>query len=721
MCFCILQISVCGLFSSATPAEKKQPKPAEQFLDDEEEFDQLGTAALEEYELTQRPKEVVASSHTASVVGSSRGSPAAVLGPLTATVQQQQPYSLPAGGASAEADDRVKELSEKLQEMEEKGYERDGEVKLLRTELRKKEEQLREMHVRLVSEHKQKEEEYSQKAKSLSTQLEFKEQELVALRERCSSLEQRQKNQLSLVHTSPIPHSRPPKRPMGQSEEKNRDFLSTKTFMPLSQMSQVDVTPVHISTVSKRGPAIPEATRVTPQQSSSVTGLSLSLAGVVNHEPDTRAVVSSELELRLPPQEMSSRELLTLLAQPELLKIPKFRSESDEDSTETESDSNSPLEPENVSLPGLFSLLHIPQSSSSSAHSMPLFSSNVGLVTPLSKLQETTTPTSGGSSLAKELSYDSTTPATPTRKSRLQLHRQPPHTCARTDMFRTRVVREDFPLRKAQSASNTPTHDSSADPLLPEREPEGISQTLLDSLNVESLTESVRSMLTDSTFSVLSQGMSSSHTTTPLISEPPSLSPSMAPPDCGVRDEDTPNVEVQLLDHLGDVVIRYVAEQMEQAQAFAAASNHSDHESVSEGSQSPMSSISSNTASSTRNSSDLNQPSKADQSFLHHSLCVLETLLKYSRRARDKLTASPPPKYSLEDEVAPTRLETELARGEGVMSEDVEVMEEGGGDDKMGSFGVTASHNFPGTKPRVRVIYRLIDMLLELGIECFPN
>ena len=39
---------------------------------------------------------------------------------------------------------------------EEREYERDGEVKMLRSELRKRDDQLREMHMRLVSEQKAK-------------------------------------------------------------------------------------------------------------------------------------------------------------------------------------------------------------------------------------------------------------------------------------------------------------------------------------------------------------------------------------------------------------------------------------------------------------------------------------------------------------------------------------------------------------------------------------
>ena len=795
-------------------AGKRQSKPAEQNSEEDEDFlDQLGTAALEEYELTQRSSVGSCGSAVAAPKPTWQSSSTAAA-PLTAAAHQQIQHTtvptashvrskqgastgltkfqggvhtagsagecrerlpsgecrerLPSGECrekvssgeyrekvpsgeyrerlpsgeyrekvpsvgsreeretSGEAEERVRELSKRLKELEEKGYERDGEVKMLRTELKKKEDLLRETHSRLVSEHRQKEDEFSRRARSLSTQLEFKEQELSSLREKCSTLEQRHKNQASVVHTSPIPHSRPPQKP-GPSGQKNSDFLSTETFMPLSQMSQADITPVHVSSVPKRvsrEDSTPQAKRSTTQESPHTPGPSTRAAGATNHEPRTTPpslkTVSPEFEepplLRLPPREMSSRELLMLLARPELLNVPKFRDKDDEDSPEEDSDSSSLLlESDGSSLPGLFSLLHIPQSSTSSARSTPHLPSGAGLTTPVSKLHETT-PTSAGNSISNpssEQSYDSNTPSTPVRKSRPHFRGRPPHTCGRTDMFRARVAKEDFPLRKAQSASNTPTHESSSDPLLSEREPEGVSQSLLDSLNVESLAESVRSMLTDSDFSILSQSGFSSHTTTPFPSEPPSLSPSMAPPDCGIRDGDSPGVEVQLLEHIGDVVIHYVAEQMDQAQSSNGASNNSEHESVSENTQqSPKSSVGSNTASSSRNSSDLNRPSKADQSFLHRSLGVLETLLKYSSKARDQLIGPLPPKYSLDDEVAPTVLETELNREAEGTSEEGEEMEEeeeegeGGEGESLGSLETpTTSRDAKETKPRVSIYY----------------
>ena len=761
----------CSNFLSPSAEKRQQPKPEDP--EEEDDFlDELGCAALDDYELTQRQTQTTGGHDSLASASKPKWpvSMAAARTPSPASVQQVYPSVMipPAShgrqktesvldtastsqggrgvveggyqrksstgglqedtGASREAEERVRELNEKLKELEEKSYERDGEVKLLRKELKKKEEQLREMHTRLISEHQQKEEEFSRQTKSLSTQLEFKDQELAALRERCSSLEQRHKNQSSLIHTSPVPNSRPPQKTGGQSEQKSGNFLSTETFMPLSQMTQGDITPIHVSSTSKRsshvlgsGRAVsPEAKRAAPRQLSPVPGPSSAGAGLKGPvlkpaaspgagKSRSCSPESSEPVFNLPPQEMSSQELLMLLARPELLKIPKLR---DEESAEAEDEYGSLLEADDSSLPGLFSLLHIPHSSSSSASSTPLFPSGGGLSTPASKLQEMTPTSAGNSSMSNpssDLSSDSLPPSTPARKSRFRLHNRPPHTCARTDMSRTRLTEEDFPLRKAQSASNTPVQESSSPATIVERAPESISQSLLDSLDVESLTGSIRSMLTDRDLSMFShQSGFGSLTTTPFPSLPPSLSESLEQPDCGLHDANSPVVEIQLLEHIGDVVIRYVAEQTDQAHnsAAGAASNHSEADSF-DSTQSPKSSVGSSTTLSARNTADLNQPSKADQSFLYRILSVLLTLLTYSSKARDQLICPPPPRYSLDDEVAPTVLEVELAReaeGVGEVGEEGEEMEEGGGEreNRMGGDTPKVTHE---TKLRVRIIW----------------
>jgi hypothetical protein len=728
----------------SAPEMRQQPKPpAERSTEEEEDdfLDELGCAALDDYELTQR----LTSSHEPSTselnqpwssgvasagTTSKQVYPSVMIPPgshmkemeatssVTASTSQggrggsEDRIGGPTGGEDrgeiGEAEERVRELREKLKELEEKSYKRDGEVTLLRKELKKKEDQLREMHTRLVSEHQQKEDELSRQTKSLSTQLEFKDQELAALRERCSSLEQRQKNQSSVIHTSPVA---PPQKPGGQ---KSSDFLSTENFMPLSQMrSQGDVTPIHVSTAAKRSShslgneskVSPEAKRAAPGQLSAIPGPSPASAGLKAH--GAKAAVPSQETLgagklsrscspepsepvfNLPPPEISSQELLMLLARPELLKVPKLRSD-EEDSAEAKDESVSLLGADGSSLPGLFSLLHIPQSSSSSTRSTPLFPSGGGLSTPVSRFQDPITPTSAGNSSmsnpSSELSSDSFLPSTPARKSRL--HSRLPHTCARTDVSKSRIAEDNFPLRKAQSASNTPVQESSLPVEIVEKEPEGISQSLLDSLDVESITGSIRSMLTDRDISLFSHHSGfSSLSATPFPSAPPSLSNSAEMPDCGLREGDSPTVVMQLLEHIGDVVIQYVREQTDQVHSTTlnATSNHSEHDSF-DNTQSPKSSAGSNTGSSVRNTADLKEPSRADQSFLYRILTVLQTLLTYSSKARDQLIAPLPPRYSLDDEVEPTVLEAELVKeAEGGGEEGDEIEEEGEREARVGS------------------------------------
>ena len=653
---------------------KKQPQlaqPDPDYEGDDDFLDELGKAALEDYELTQRSPQLQ--------TGHSN--------PAQSTSQFIREPVKESGSQLNLLRSELNAKTEKLQELEEKGYEKDGEVKLLRSELKKKDDQLRELHSKIVSEQKQKEEQFERETKSLSTQLEFKEQELAALKERCSSLELRHKQQPSTSHTSPILHSRPPQRQGEPKSSEKTNFLSTENFMPLSQMSQTDITPVHIAHVSKkikpdqvnverRSPnlkstPIPTRNTDTASTDSNVTSKEQGSKSSTPQQSEKSADPSLKtpdeykpIHLNVPSLEVSSRELLMLLAHPELLKIPTMDDDSDNSSDKEQSSTSQKKEAATSSLPGLFSLLHIPSSSSSKSTS---FSSGTGMTTPVSRLQHNVTPPSAGTSLSGpslEQSSDSL-PKTPIRKSRLQLHK--PHTCGHTDMSRSRlrVAPDDFPLRKTLSASNTPIHERTTTPAVVTSEPEKISQGLLDSVDVDGLTGSILSLLTDGDTSTVLSMLNQSYdslTPTSFPSFPPSLSSSTTHPDYLTRDIKTPSVEVRLLEDIGSVVVRYVTEQMEQARASAisAASNFSDLDSVD--TQSPKSSIGGSTTSSSKNGTDLIEPSKADQTFVCQSLGILETLVTYSRHAREQLTAPLPPKYTLEDETATETLETKLSK-----------------------------------------------------------
>ena len=718
-------------------------------------LDELGTAALEQYELTQRD---TSSAATGSLP------PDLFSRDLSQPEADQPATDPPFFERPPKEDDRIpsregrqespgspvsfENQEERIKQLEEREYERDGEVKMLRSELRKRDDQLREMHMRLVSEQKAKDERFARETKSLSTQLEFKDQEISALQERYSSMEQRHKQQQSVVHSSPIPHSRlaqkhAPGEGPTRSGKRQSEFLSTETFMPLSQMSSSDVTPVHVAHAPiKRGSHVharggksvsPEAAGTTQivasrhspslspslammkgksaeephtvlEPSSAATGKASqptlsksqqktsrsstpSFRGKTPSSSSTAHSHESPLYLHVPPLEMSSRDLLMLLTNGDLLKVPSF--ENVDNGSDMTSDSvkhsgasltagSASLQPSTSSLPGLLSLLHIPRfsSSSSSSSSSPLsslssaavFSS--GMTTPVSSSKHhfapsNMTPPSAGTSMSipsLELSSDSL-PRTPIRKSKLQL-RNKPHTCARTDMTRsrTRVALDDFPLRKSMSASNTPIRGRISSIDIEAH----VSNSLVSSVNIDSLKGSILSLLRADDSSKLSSMLSQidrSHSSSYFTSSLYTLSHPGAHRGFYNRGEslsDSSSVEIQLLLIVGDIVVRYVTDQMERVRASvlsAASQLSSDLESLD--TQSPKSSLGSSTSS--RASSELNQPSKADQSLVCQSLSVLETLLIYSQQAREQLTAPPPPEFAFEDET-PTTLETQLEK-----------------------------------------------------------
>lgn len=725
------------------PVEEKQiDYEADDYLDE------LGTAALEQYELTQRPP-LVADLHRPSssaqtnwldpIVGSGQSE--------TSAVPHESKWKGKGGKqTSGELAGEVKSLREelskevsKVRELEEKGYEKDGEVKLLRGELRKKDDQLRELHANLLAQQKEKDDLFTRETKSLSTQLEFKDQELAALRERCSTLEQRNKQQLSASHTSPIPHSRPPQRcapgeGATRSSQKDSVFLSTETFMPLSQMSSSDVTPVHVSRAPKTGPHASDGKGVSPEtsdvkhktpvgtasqspslvtargksvkeqhrimdQSAAVPGLSSTSRPQKASQPsapssESKPASSVETDeqpifLPVPPLEVSSRDLLMLLTHRDLLETPSF-DDSEDESTVDHFHSQNSLQSTASGLPGLFSLLHIPHMSSSSSS---LLFSACGMTTPISSSKfNPMTPPSAGPNLSVpslELSTDSL-PQTPIRKTKLQLHKS--HTCGRTDMMRsrTRAALDDFPLRKTMSASNTPTHSNTITADDTDETP--VSHTLLKSIDVGSLQGSILSLLREEDSSTASSFLNQSgrsHSVSQFSSSSALLHSAIQDSftSRGDTSQGDVSVEIRLLLDLGDIVCRYVTEQTEKARASTmSTSNTSFSDLDSLDTQSPRSSAGSSSASS-RSNSDLNQPSRADQSVVYQSLSILDTLLTYSRQAREQLTAPPPPEFLLEDEIV-TALESKLGKaqrmGHKARGEEERMEEEGETEDSEG-------------------------------------
>ena len=177
----------------------------------------------------------------------------------------QQPTVVSESSASSESSE---DYREQIRQLQEQNYSKDGEVKVLRGEkerlmgeLRRKDEQMQNVQSQLLSEKQTIQEQLSKEKDTLATKLQFrdqelqmKEQELMKLREK---LEQQKAAPARLSNvplsssatftprtmssTGSAPHRSKPMPRAGKSE-----FLSTETFMPLSQMTSGDVTPVQV-------------------------------------------------------------------------------------------------------------------------------------------------------------------------------------------------------------------------------------------------------------------------------------------------------------------------------------------------------------------------------------------------------------------------------------------------------------------------------------------
>ncbi len=303
------------------------PKPNGEFVtsdrkcDEEQEVDELdllGTAALVQFELTQTEKIDEGSSSSPSVcipetatIPVSRSIPAFHSIPSTKSLDLgsgvtsnseitsrdknlKDPMAPNSGNvntatstkptsAATATTSSVKNLEDKMKQLQEKNFANDGEVKVLRSEkdryvaelrkkdeqlhkkdeqLRKKDEQLNLIQQQMTSEKRASEKMVLKERDSLLTRLQFKEQELRALQEKCAEMEQRQKLLSVSPSASTVQHRLPTKsqpvktnlssvkRVRGgegvgasrtPSPSKPVEFLSSETFMPLSQLSSSSV------------------------------------------------------------------------------------------------------------------------------------------------------------------------------------------------------------------------------------------------------------------------------------------------------------------------------------------------------------------------------------------------------------------------------------------------------------------------------------------------
>ena len=726
-------------------------------------LDEIGSAALEQYELTQRQRSSTPSpipkpqspfsitatytvphsttslsqagttsttaAHSANLPANrtqkwpSPYQTATGLQPSEASVIRNQPSSSTSGVAHTQEpllrpNGENKELAGKIKELREQNFTKDGEVKVLRSEkerlleeLQKKERQLYDVTSQMQLEKRTREEQLIKESESLATQLKFSEQELKALQEKYAFLEQKQKAamQQSSQQTSPLPLSRPPQKSIvgsdsvvrkGRAQSSSRDraaeFLSTETFMPLSQMVPSDVTAVHIrqkrgsqseqgsagdgtalraksakissvspttvsaakkqdkgasttavdvsSTSSSLRSAAKKQDKGTPATAVDVNSTSSSLSSG-SRRVSARAIVRKDSKLLpaatrtfpskdphvvldVPSTQLDGAGLLRLLVDPNLLKLPEFRAEDpafwEEELPSCQSPvckeySTNELSPVVRAPPrkliGLLSLLHPPVPTSP----FPVVFPNM-LMTPVSSHKSSE---SGSGSRSANGSYRriptfeaslDTTPKTPVRKPKIPLPK--PHTCGRSDLSKAKT-RNVFGAAKSLSAANTPVR-------LPPPDQQSAS-SLASSINTAGLEQSIASLLrsTDSSqFSAMVSRLSLSGTS------PSPFGLSHSGDSCTL-----------LLQHLGEIVIEYCNEQQSKAKASASVGNTSElGETLDSSTNSPKSSSSSSTVS----SRDLTSPPAADQELVTQMLGLLETLVCYSRSAREQLLAKPP-------------------------------------------------------------------------------
>ena len=677
-------------------------KPKSSFEDDSDgDLDELGTAALEEFELTQREgnkspspiPEPVSQFHVPIGRPNQPSYPtAATSNPVSNRSQrwpnpydkketpqvsgfQNQPSTL--GGQSQNGrtmkvspppdteyryKEEIHQLQARNQQLLEQNYTRDGEVKVLRNEkermvgeLRKKEGLMHELHTRLLSEQQAKEQQMTKENQSLITQLKFKEQELLDLQGKLAIIEQKQKLPgQSIAQPSPVPLSRAPLKMTSGSKSKlqtlgqKMEFLSTETFMPLSQLSSSDVTAVHVQ--QRIGPQSEQgSTDGTTKQKTTVPSIETSPIAALapkNHQenedittptstsvPEAHVATSARQESpsksttpdqKDPPVVLDipsiGSDLVMLLVQHDLLKVPKFKAEEgvvSADQHTTSLEVSPPVQPLHK-LTGLLSLLHIPVQDSASSLTF-----SHALTTPVSRLRSEDVHSFTGGSLKPMPSLDSSTemtPKTPIRRPRIQPLKS--LTCARSDLSRART--RQIPPGKSLSAANTPIRDN------PEQQ---MVSSLASSINKSGLEQSIASLLRSTDSSKVSTMFKS-------LSRICKISPSPTVSRKPIRSDASC---VYMLQHIGDIIVKYYNEQLVKVRAVFLSGEHVPDlgENFENSIQSPKSSLSSSSTTSSRISQDFS-PAPADQELVSQLLSALETLTTYSRCVREQLLAEPP-------------------------------------------------------------------------------
>ena len=303
----------------------------------------------------------------------------------------------------------------------EKLYARDGELKFLQSEkeilveeMKKKDEHIRSLHAQLVEEKQAMVEQFLKEKESAVTDLRFKEQELVAMQEKCKALEKKPSlHQLNSASSVSSKLHLPPLIP--QVRPKVTEFLSTENFIPLSQVRKASAADRDLPTVSvqqHQKKALSDHEQGNPSYSlgenkppSSAITDTCSSSPIKGRDPSaetpksTRVAVAfseeerSQLDHLCKPVLLDARsseptgtQLLMLLADNDLLTVPSFASIDEEEqvasqerdkegnkswreaAVDTSDAANADCCDQPKKLTGLLSLLHLSSSSSNSLY-----------------------------------------------------------------------------------------------------------------------------------------------------------------------------------------------------------------------------------------------------------------------------------------------------------------------------------------------------------------
>ena len=379
-----------------------------------------------------------------------------------------------------------------------------------------------------------------------------------------------------------------------------------------------------------------------------------------------------EFVLNAPSMEPTGAQLLMLLVQRDLLKIPFSDQRLDmkqlsvvcpgeDDSspvnseTEASSSTDSQVKPTDSSttaqdqkkVTGLLSLLHLePANNRPGINLMPQFSSGESSASqsseeslsesmlasqippsphPNASLAAGPTSTPNGASISPTIT-------TPVRKSKLHLPK--PHTLARTDLTRARTQHhQPSDLVKSHSASNSPYPKRV---ILEDHNP----VSLASSIDKDNLERSIAAMLRSADVSMDTSSLQFSSEARPFSSISASCN------QLGLGSSSSNSV-ISLLKQIGDIICQYYDDQLSKAQASNSnmsgfltdiGSETLDASSLS----SPKSSLGTGSTISSKTSSDLTCPLEGDQQLASQALDLLETLATYSKTVREHILMQPP-------------------------------------------------------------------------------